>query len=203
MINPNSTWAEVYEQWKNSDTEDKWEKFKTKALIKEINTRDWGWLWNGKTIETDYTLQPKEKFGILTKAGNYEKKYIKINGKEWKDLWVHHVLEENGIKGVAQDTTNLDLTINGQWWEIKSPETPKEQPKEGKELGFVEDNIKKAIRQFRKRDIEDVRIIFNSRYRSEYEDDVVLEEIKRQIIKRPVKEIVYINEAGKMIRVKN
>ena len=61
-INPNGTWAEVYEQWKNSGSEDKWEKFKTKALIKEINTRDWGWLWTGKTLKVDYeTLEFEEK----------------------------------------------------------------------------------------------------------------------------------------------
>jgi hypothetical protein len=48
-INPNGTWDEVYEQWKNSDSGDTWEKFKTKTLLKEIGTRDWKWLWTGKS----------------------------------------------------------------------------------------------------------------------------------------------------------
>lgn len=60
-INPNGTWEEVYEQWKKSDTEDTWKKFKNKALVKEINTRDWGWLWSGKVPAITYETPELEK----------------------------------------------------------------------------------------------------------------------------------------------
>ena len=57
-INPDGTWSDVKKRYDNSDTEDTWEKFKTKALSKEISTRDWGWLWNGKPLTIDY--EPSE-----------------------------------------------------------------------------------------------------------------------------------------------
>ena len=53
-INPNGTWEEVYEEWKNSETDETWEKFKSKALVKEIKTRDWGWLWNEDKLGVDF-----------------------------------------------------------------------------------------------------------------------------------------------------
>ena len=77
-INPNGTWAEVYEQWKNSDTEDTWEKFKTKALIKEINSRDWKWLWTGEhSKEKDITNISYKERAIITSAINtvYKTRY--------------------------------------------------------------------------------------------------------------------------------
>lgn len=47
-INPKGTWKEVHEEWKKGKTEDDWETFKTKALVKEINSHDWKWLWTGE-----------------------------------------------------------------------------------------------------------------------------------------------------------
>lgn len=101
-INPSGTWEEVYEQWKNSDTEDNWEEFKNKALVKEINTRDWGWLWSNKACiyDKEEGAKPRKKESdvsdFLIKQGfnvtsikEINKNHIKtpdsyIQGKTWE-----------------------------------------------------------------------------------------------------------------------
>ena len=104
-INPNGTWDEVYEQWKNSDQQDTWEKFKTKALVKEIGTRDWKWLWTGTPAEVKY-IKSEE---ALT---DNEKKAV-------------NVLINNGIKVVVNEQddgkpVNIDFSINGRQIEHKN-----------------------------------------------------------------------------------
>ena len=182
---------------------DEWEKWKLKRLCAEIDTRDTNWLWNGQKTKTDYSLNSKSNYGELIKSNNYAKENIKNKGNEWRDLWVHHVLEENGIQCQTQDSKNLDLKINGQWWEIKSPETPDEASNEVNELGFIESNIKKATRQFHNRQLNDVRIIFNAKYRQDVNDETMFNEIEYQMKKRSVTEVIYINEKGQLFRLKN
>ena len=46
-----------------------------------------------------------------------------------------------------------------------------------------------------------MRIIFNSRYRTGLSDDVVLREIRAQMEKRSISEVVYINRDGNLIRL--
>ena len=104
-INPNGTWDEVYEQWKNSDQQDTWEKFKTKALVKEINTRDWKWVWSGTPAEVKY-IKSEE---ALTEN---EKKAV-------------NVLSNNGIKVIVNEQNdgkpvNIDFSINGRQIEHKN-----------------------------------------------------------------------------------
>lgn len=104
-INPNGTWDEVYEQWKNSDQQDTWEKFKTKALVKEIGTRDWGWVWSGTPAEVKY-IKSEE---ALTEN---EKKAV-------------NVLSNNGIKVIVNEQNdgkpvNIDFSINGRQVEHKN-----------------------------------------------------------------------------------
>ena len=104
-INPNGTWDEVYEQWKNSDQQDTWEKFKTKALVKEIGTRDWKWVWSGTPAEVKY-IKSEE---ALTEN---EKKAV-------------NVLSNNGIKVIVNEQNdgkpvNIDFSINGRQIEHKN-----------------------------------------------------------------------------------
>jgi hypothetical protein len=104
-INPNGTWDEVYEQWKNSDQQDTWEKFKTKTLLKEIGTRDWKWLWTGTPAEVKY-IKSEE---ALTEN---EKKAV-------------NVLSNNGIKVIVNEQNdgkpvNIDFSINGRQIEHKN-----------------------------------------------------------------------------------
>ena len=66
-INPDGTWSLVYEKWKNSDTEDTWEQFKTHQLMAEINKRDTKWLWTGKPADV---LYPDDDFVRKEKKAN-------------------------------------------------------------------------------------------------------------------------------------
>ena len=56
-INPDGTWKDVYERWKSSNTEKKWEEFKNDELINEIGRRDTKWLWSGRVPKVDYDPQ--------------------------------------------------------------------------------------------------------------------------------------------------
>ena len=70
-INPDGTWKDVYEQWQKSDTDDEWEKFKTKALVREINTYDWRWLWSGQHSKRRIADKVSRKeHAIITSAVN-------------------------------------------------------------------------------------------------------------------------------------
>lgn len=170
-------------------------------IVAEMNTRDREWLRTGRAVSTDYSMNPKARYGTLKRENDFSKENIVSKGNEWRDLWVHHVLEQNGLRAIAQDSGKLDLMIGNQWWEVKSPMTPGDASNDVNELGFVESNIKKAARQFKKRGIENARIIFNSRYRTDYSDDVILREIRAQMEKRSISEVIYINQSGDLIRL--
>ena len=103
-INPNGTWDEVYEQWKNSGREDTWEKFKTKALLKEIGTRDWGWVWSGKTCklkeDPEWNDNEKEAASLLRDQGfnvEFNKRSLRLHDRR------------------------ADFNLNGVSWEMKNP----------------------------------------------------------------------------------
>ena len=80
--------------------------------------------------------------------GDYSPGNIADKGNEWRDLWAHHVLEQHGISPAAHGSQDIDLTINGEWWEVKSPEEPDGG---SHDLGFIERLIRKAKKQFGKR----------------------------------------------------
>lgn len=91
------------------------------------HTRDPGWLF-GDEAKTDYSLNPMENYGHLETPGDYSPKHNTIKGNEWRDLWAHHVLEQNGIKAQTHGAADVDLTINGEWREVKSPRQSATQP---------------------------------------------------------------------------
>jgi hypothetical protein len=103
-INPNGTWDEVYEQWKNSDTEDTWQKFKTKALLKEIGTRDWGWVWNGKICK----LKEDPEWN------NNEKKAASLLRDQGFNV-------EYNKRSLRSHDRRADFNLNGVAWEMKNP----------------------------------------------------------------------------------
>ncbi len=64
-INPDGRWTDALERWEKlteeGKTNDTWATFKTKELAREINTRDWGWLWSGKVPEVTFETEKLEK----------------------------------------------------------------------------------------------------------------------------------------------
>ena len=103
-INPDGMWSDVYEQWKKSGSEDTWEKFKTKALIKEIGTRDWGWLWGNKTCE----LKEDPEWN------NDEKKTASL----LRDQGFNVEYNERSLRFRER---RADFNLNGAKYEMKNP----------------------------------------------------------------------------------
>ena len=88
----------------------------------------------------------------------------------------------------------LDLTINGECWEVKSPYGG------GSSLRFVESSVKKASKQFDKRGIKPRRIVFNPRYRG-CDEEAVKRELERQMKCHGVSEAMFINSDGSITRI--
>ena len=82
---------------KYEDKPEDWERWKLNRLVKELRSRDNNWLWTGDSTPTDYSLNAMSKYGTLKETGNYERDNIIKKGNEWRDLWVHHVLEKKDL----------------------------------------------------------------------------------------------------------
>lgn len=170
-------------------------------VVEEMGTRDRGWLQTGAAVETDYSLSPLRSYGRLKRPGDYSPGNIVDRGNEWRDLWAHHVLGMNGIAAQTHGKDDIDLTINGEWWEVKSPDEPGEPPRPGRELSFVEKNLRAAAHQFEKRGLGSARVVFNPRYRSVATDEDMVAEIRRRMRTHDVSEVLYINSDGTLTRI--
>lgn len=170
-------------------------------IVSEINKRDKDWTLTGKVTQTDYSLNAKTKYGILKKANDFSSVKIANKGNEWRDLRAHYVLEQNGIVAQAQGRESIDLIISGQYWEVKSPEQPKTPPKAGRELSFIESNIRSAVKQFEKRKLAaQTRVVLNPYYRK-CDEEKAITETKRQMEMHGVKEILYLKSDGSVVRL--
>lgn len=170
-------------------------------IVSEINKRDKDWTLTGKVTQTDYSLNAKTKYGILKKANDFSSVNIANKGNEWRDLRAHYVLEQNGIVAQAQGRESIDLIISGQYWEVKSPEQPKTPPKAGRELSFIESNIRSAVKQFEKRKLAaQTRVVLNPYYRK-CDEEKAITETKRQMEMHGVKEILYLKSDGSVVRL--
>ena len=127
------------------------------SVMKEVSTRDWHWLYTGEAPIVDYSKSSRIDYGRLVNPGNYKPNNIINRGKEWRDIVVHDTLSANGLrvearsaKGVPENYKHVDLLINGQLWEVKSPENTKPgDPIPKDPLNFIKDNFKKASSQFK------------------------------------------------------
>lgn len=167
----------------------------------EMSTRDRAWLQTRRARKLDYSLNPMSSYGTLAAPGSWDRSNIVSRGNEWRDLWVHHVLEESGIAAQARGASEIDLVISGRWWEVKSPDEPKDAPKAGRELSFVESNVRSAVRQFKSRGMADeARMILNIKYR-ECDAFAVESELRRQMELHRMKESLLILSTGEMKRL--
>ena len=161
--------------------------------VKEMGRRDRGWLQGGK-IETDYSLNPIKSYGTLKVPDDYSPSNIINRGNEWRDLWAHHVLEQNGVKAETHGAADIDLTINGEWWEVKSPEGS------GGSLRFVESNVRSAAKQFAKRGISSPKLVFSVRYR-DCDDQEVKRELVRRMREHRIADCLFIGSDGSLERL--
>ena len=108
------------------------------------------------------------------------------------------MLEQNGVKAETHGAADIDLTINGEWWEVKSPETSVEGVKPGNELDFIEKNLRRASHQFRNKGLGSARVVLNLRYRHAASDDVLIRETKRHMAMHDVAEVLFIKSDGSL-----
>lgn len=179
-INPNGTWDEVYKQWKNSETEETWEKFRTKALLKEINTRDWGWLWDDKPAEIDKSVIGKQGFENLRK---HEK-------ETWNILAEKHGL---GFKVLPEDDdapANIDALYRGELWELKNPQSGKHA---------VEDRIRDGCKKWKSLNLESSPKLIISNSKSSRDDWEVFQECIRRCEHYGAEELIFVSNDGEKL----
>ena len=138
-----------------------WTDEERKAVMKEVDTRDWHWLYTGEPAVTDYRRKPYEKLVL------WEKKAVDSLSKK-------HGVSLATIKEDNDAPANLDFIINGHGWELKSP-------KSGKHA--VDDRLKDAFAKFKKIGSREARIIV-SNSESVRSDKEVLDECLRRIAYR-------------------
>ena len=141
------------------------------------------------------------RYGRLIVPGDYSLGNIIDRGNEWRDLWAHHVLEQNGIRAETHGSADLDLIIEGVWWEVKSSETSVVGVKPGNELDFIKKNLRRASHQFRDRGLGSARVVLNLRYRHAASDDVLIRETKRRMVMHDVAEVLFIKSDGSLERL--
>lgn len=160
------------------------------------------WLHFGEIPEVDYSENPMSAYGRLLVEGDWSPENVVDRGNEWRDLWAHHVLSENGFSVTPHGVGKIDLTIGDTLWEVKSPQSTGVVPRPGRELSFIENDVRKAVRQFRARGLDgQARIVYNPRYRHDAPDDEMIAELRRQVGGHGVREALFITEDGGVVHI--
>ena len=173
------------------------DKSKRGVLDRYIRLHDPEWLVTGKPVDVDYSANPMDKYGRLATPGDYSPGNITSRGNEWRDLFAHDVLGRSGFSVQTRGGEEIDLLIGGDPWEVKSPEEPKKHPKEGRELAYVESNVRSALKQFAKRGLGNARLVFNNKYRSVPDDDAK-RELERQMNAHGLDAAIFIGKDGEV-----
>lgn len=170
-------------------------EWKLSIINSELRKRDKKWLWSGKLPSVDYK-KPFKEFIELDK----NKAVIKKDG--WKDVFAHKALQKSGFSVVVRKEdspkgySNIDLEINGQLWEIKSPD--------GGSKRQVKNAFAKADRQFatQYKTNDPIRVVFNGKY-SLKDDDWLIKKIKScEQNRKNIESILYITKEGKVLKLK-
>ncbi len=203
-----------------------------RAIMREVERRDWEWLWTGKVPEIDYSLQPRESFGVFRTPGYYSRENLvleegKSEPNEWRDLFVHDCLSKNGIRVKArpniavdregnplQGVSSPDLEISGVMWEVKSPRDPEGESEPMNRFEFIERALKASKKNFKNPydyenhcgmgDMTDRRrVVLNLKYRSEgIEYSEMEEEVEKAFAKSKVVELIVVDADGAIHRYK-
>lgn len=168
-----------------------------KLLERELRRRDPRWVLEGEIPKIDYSKNPRKKYGIRkVENDDYTKGNFKKTRNEWRDLFAHDALASNGFSFQPQGLDSLDLKMKPRmdWWEIKSPEpTDMSNPNS---IRWVENNIKAAKAQFKKRGMgEEAQIIFSSYYYP-VEDTIIKKELLKRGKQHNIKSLILIDKKG-------
>lgn len=112
---------------------------------------------------------------------------------------MHDTLAKNGYKVQPQGGSDIDLRINGQPWEVKSP-IPTQSSTPGS-LRWVENNIKEAKRQFKKRGMVKKTKVIVSSYYYPTDDAVVKKELVKRCAQHNIKSAMFIDKQGNLKKI--
>ena len=140
---------------------DAFDSFAARQVSKEIETRDPEWFRTGKAPEVDYSLSPREERGRLASPGDYSDENIIEKGNEWRDLFAIDTLQRGGFristrpsKALGSDGAEVDgvtcpdINIGDEIWEIKSPPPQRKPVKDGNELDYIGQQMRRAKHNF-------------------------------------------------------
>lgn len=148
-------------RYKGNNNAERYRRFVNARTIREVETRDFRWLNTGEVPRIDYALNSRSAYGRLVLPKDYSVENIVDKGNEWRDLFALDTLQENGFalatrppKAIGRDgavidgVTCPDLTIGGEIWEIKSPPPANIAVKEGNELDYIGQQLRRAQHSF-------------------------------------------------------
>lgn len=169
-------------------------------LQEELQFRDKDWVLTGKPPEIDYSKNPRQNYGVRKVENNdYSKENFKKRHNEWRDLFVHDTLAQNGYKVQPQGGSDIDLRINGQLWEVKSPMPMRDSNPDS--LRWIENNVKAANAQFRKRGINGETSLILSGYYYAINDAIIEKELVKRARQHKVKRVIFIDKTGNIKRL--
>ena len=200
-------------------------------VMREVETRDWHWLYTGEEPKIDYSRRPRSDYGkFRSKSKSFnpadyeESNIIDKNVNEWRDLFAHDSLKHSGFrvaprepkalneKGVEIDGITVpDIEIDGVIWEVKSVRNGDHKPKN--ELSFIEQTIRDARDNFKnpydvskKSGMGDMRsetrVVISTRYRNINATNSEVEEEFRKRAERYRVDVLWIDANGSVRRFK-
>lgn len=203
-----------------------------RAIMREVERRDWEWVWTGKVPEIDYSLQPRESFGVFKKPGDYSRENLVLEEgqsepNEWRDVFVHDALARAGIRvkarpGLAigpdgkilQGVSTPDLEIMDAIWEVKSPREVEGTDEPVDEFEFIRRSLKDSKRNFKNPyDYEHLcgmgdmtsqrRVVLNLKYRNcGLPYQKIEKEVKKAFDNSKVVEMIVVDADGNLHRYK-
>lgn len=158
-------------------------------VVRFAELHDPGWLYDGRAVGPDYSDNPRSSYGRLLTAGDYSPSNIVDRGNEWRDLFVHDMLARSGIVATPHGSADLDVTIAGELWEVKSPD--------GVSLRAIEKGPRKASRQFSERGLGKARVILSTRYFKGAEG-AVRERVLMEMERHGIDEVLLVGADGRI-----
>ncbi len=154
---------EERERYKGDSDQERFERFSRARIMREVETRDWRWLYTGEPPAMDCRYRSRESYGKMKKPNDYSEENLDDRSEDdWRDLLAIDTLQSNGFsitirprEAVDKDgklidgVSNPDIFIGNQLWEIESPRNGSKSPKPGNELDFVGEQLRSSKRNFK------------------------------------------------------
>lgn len=179
-------------------------------VCREMDTRDREWLWSGTEPEIDYSKKARDAYGVMVSdPADYSSRSFEWRGNEWKDLFAHDSLSASGFLVCSHETienggeTNIDIDLNGNRCEVKSPEAVP-NPSSKDELKFIQRNVQTARHQLIENNVSERRIVISNYYTGFYgeDEDRVFQRFRKEIELQGFIEALFIKKDGTVLRAK-